>query len=238
MFPRRDLKQQREIVHQQKPCTRLPPAWRLYISKGPSCLSRARQLVRPCLIVPPSEEDGKTGHGEENENQNRLHNCRCRATSTTFTVGRSMSVPKNFFEVFWDTLAIKHVFCLLKSLDHCLTISWTELESLSKSWVRPKRMGFPWTSELAIYIFVKQPRLRILGFGTFSNTFTPIGTNPDLRGGENEKSHCSKFYMIFLLFSAISISASPWVLISSMFCHFITKAPSSAIMKKIVFSSC
>ena len=36
-FPRRDLKQQREIVHQQKPCTRLLPAWRLYTSIGPAC---------------------------------------------------------------------------------------------------------------------------------------------------------------------------------------------------------
>ena len=62
-------------------------------------------------------------------------------------------------------------FCLSevrpwKKINHCLTISWTELEYLSESWVRPKRMGFPWTSELAIYIFVKQPRLRILGFGS------------------------------------------------------------------------
>ena len=50
--------------------------------------------------------------------------------------------------------------------NHCLTISWTELEYLSESWVRPKRMGFPWTSDLAIYIIVKQPWLRILGFGS------------------------------------------------------------------------
>ena len=51
--------------------------------------------------MPPPEEDGKTGHGEENENQNRLDNCGCSATSTTFAVRRSIECPK---KLFWSFL--------------------------------------------------------------------------------------------------------------------------------------